>query len=84
MLMGSLGAFGWASPPGEKTVVPKFGLYDATAALQWITDHINKFGGNPADVTVLGESAGGAIIMHLLTAYGGARDPPLFQKAGDA
>jgi carboxylesterase type B len=84
MLMESLGAFGWASPPCEKTVVPNVGLHDVTTALQWIKDHINKFGGNPDDVTVLGESAGGGIIMHLLTAYGGARDPPLFQKVSDA
>ena len=82
--MDRLGAFGWAAPPSESTVDPNAGLYDARAALQWVQDHIHKFGGNAADVTVFGESAGGGIIMHAITAYGGARDPPLFQKVGGA
>ena len=75
-----MGAFGWSSPPSEKSVVPNVGLYDAKAALEWIRDYIPRFGGNAADVTVFGESAGGGIIMQLNTAYGGIRDPPAFQK----
>ena len=84
LLPARLGAFGWASPPSESTVDPNVGLYDARAALQWVQDHIHKFGGNAADVTVFGQSAGGGIIMHAITAYGGARDPPLFQKVSGA
>ena len=82
-MFGRLGAFGWASPPSEKTVDPNVGLHDVRGALQWTQQYIHKFGGNASDVTVLGESAGGGIIMHSITAYGGDRDPPLFHKVGN-
>jgi carboxylesterase type B len=75
-----LGVFGWAAPPSEPTVVPNAGLHDARAALQWIQKYIHKFGGDVNDVTVFGQSAGAGVIMHSITAYGGTRDPPLFQK----
>lgn len=42
-------------------------------ALQWVQTYISKFGGNPAMVTVMGESAGAASILHHITAYGGAQ-----------
>ena len=83
-MLKRLGGFGWASPPGEKTVDPNVGLHDARPALQWIKDYIHKFGGNSVDVTIFGESAGGGIIMHSITTYGGTRDPPLFQKVSCA
>lgn len=79
-VLDRLGAFGWASPPSEESVIPNVGLHDAKLALQWVQQYINKFGGNADDVTVLGESAGGGVIMHTITAYGGASDPPPFQK----
>lgn len=76
----SLGAFGWAAPPSEESVIPNIGLYDTRAALKWIQQYISKFGGNASDVTAFGISSGGAVIMHAITAYGGEKDPPLFQK----
>lgn len=36
------------------------GMLDQVAALQWVRDHIDVFGGNRNTITVMGESAGGA------------------------
>jgi len=41
------------------------GLRDAIAALEWVRDNIEAFGGNPDRVTAFGESAGGGVVLHL-------------------
>jgi len=74
-----LGAYGWLAPPDEN-VLPNIGLLDIRAALHWVKAYISLFGGNPNAVTAMGESAGSGSIMHLITAYGGERDPPPFQR----
>lgn len=51
-------------------------------ALDWIQTYIARFGGNAADVTVMGESAGASSILHHITSYGGDVTEPLpFKKA---
>jgi para-nitrobenzyl esterase len=58
-----LGALGFAAVPGT---TPNRGLLDQVAALQWVRDNVDAFGGDPGNVTVFGESAGGGAVLHQL------------------
>jgi para-nitrobenzyl esterase len=60
-----LGAPGFAVLDGAPT---NLGLRDQIAALEWVRDNVTAFGGNPADVTVFGESAGGMSVATLMAA----------------
>ncbi|MBT2619308.1 MULTISPECIES: carboxylesterase/lipase family protein [Chryseobacterium] len=46
--------------------VPNLGILDQIAALRWVRDNIVNFGGDPDNVTIFGESAGGMSVCTLL------------------
>jgi len=78
-----LGVFGYLAHPELSRESPlgisgNYGLLDQIEALHWVKRNIKAFGGDPANVTIAGESAGGLSVMYLLAA------PPargLFAKA---
>ncbi|KAG0695775.1 Alpha/Beta hydrolase protein [Suillus ampliporus] len=57
------------------------GLLDQNYALQWVQAYISSFGGDPAKVTIWGESAGAGSVLQHLIAHGGNTQPPLFRSA---
>jgi para-nitrobenzyl esterase len=76
-----LGVFGFLSQRGltaEQGASGNYGLMDQNAALMWVQRNIAKFGGDPGNVTLAGESAGSQDVGLLLTAR---EARPLFQKA---
>lgn len=76
-----VGAFGFlAGESMERDGLPNAGLHDQRAALQWVRDHIHLIGGDPTQVTAMGESAGASSIFHHIVAEGGRLDP-LFSRA---
>jgi carboxylesterase type B len=76
-----LGMFGWLSGPNFRSQggIPNLGLHDQRAGLDWVRQNIHHFGGDPKMITVMGESAGAASIMHHLTAFGGIKKAPFGQ-----
>jgi para-nitrobenzyl esterase len=78
-----LGIFGFLAHPAldhgqAKQLSGNFGLEDQQAALQWVKRNAAAFGGDPGNVTIFGESAGGTSVCAHLVAPGSAG---LFQKA---
>ena len=78
-----LGVLGWLAHPGLSAESPdgisgNYGLLDQIAALQWVGANIAEFGGDPANVTVMGESAGALSVSYLLASPDASG---LFQKA---
>jgi len=69
-----LGIDGFALLPDAP---PNRGLLDQVAALEWVRDNIAAFGGDPANVTIFGESAGA---MSVATLLGMPRARGLFRR----
>lgn len=68
--LGSLGGF--AHPALTKDAASdewlgSYGLMDAVAALEWVQRNAAAFGGDPNNVTLAGQSAGGVAVMYLLS-----------------
>lgn len=78
-----LGVLGWLALPALSAESPEhisgnYGLLDQIQALRWVRDNIPAFGGDPGNVTIMGESAGALSVGYLLSsplAHG------LYQKA---
>ena len=73
-----LGIMGFLNLPQLGTGSGNFGLLDQQAALRWVNGNIAKFGGDPRNITIAGQSAGGSSVCDQLsspTAKG------LFEKA---
>jgi len=78
-----LGRFGFFAHPALSAEKPggslaNYAIMDQIAALEWVRRNIVVFGGDPGNVTICGESAGGMSIHILMTAPAAAG---LFQKA---
>jgi para-nitrobenzyl esterase len=66
-----LGAFGFFAHPeltkeSDRRGAANFGVMDSIAALQWVQKNIARFGGDPKNVTIFGESAGAGMVANLM------------------
>ena len=77
--LGPLGYANLAGVGGERFAASgNVGMLDIVAALEWVRDNIAAFGGDPGNVTIMGQSGGGAKVC-TLTAMPSAKG--LFHKA---
>lgn len=81
-----LGRFGTFAHPAltrakeDGGQLANYGFMDQIAAMQWIKRNVAAFGGDPENITVMGESAGGMSVHNLVTAPA-AQGQNLFQRA---
>ena len=73
-----LGPMGFFAHPSKDSEIANYGLLDMVSALRWVKRHIASFGGDPANVTIFGVSAGG-MAVNLLMANADAEG--LFHRA---
>uniref|UniRef100_A0A182M0X3 Carboxylic ester hydrolase n=1 Tax=Anopheles culicifacies TaxID=139723 RepID=A0A182M0X3_9DIPT len=74
-----IGAFGFLSFDSKELAIPgNGGLKDQSMALRWVRDNIANFGGDPDNVTLFGESAGGCSVHYHMVSE---RSRGLFRRA---
>tara|TARA_Y100000746_G_scaffold66143_1_gene55085 strand:- start:109 stop:1905 length:1797 start_codon:yes stop_codon:yes gene_type:complete len=79
-----LGPLGWFTHPAIQDLqdgidkTSNFGTLDIISALEWVNNNINLFGGDPKNITIFGESAGGHNVLSLLVSK---KAKGLFHKA---
>jgi para-nitrobenzyl esterase len=76
--LGALGFLADSALASRAGNAGNYGLMDQQAALRWVRANISRFGGNPRNVTLFGESAGGLSTLSQLVSPGSAG---LFQRA---
>ena len=79
-----LGPLGWFTHPAIQSLqdgedkTSNFGTLDIISALEWVNENISSFGGDPNNITIFGESAGGHNVLSLLVSK---KANGLFHKA---
>lgn len=96
-----LGVFGFLAHPflsaeNEHHVSGNYGLLDQIAAVKWVHENIAAFGGDPDNITIVGQSAGAGSVKNLVSSPltgglikkaviqsgGGVSDRPMLQATG--
>lgn len=63
-----VGALGFLSLGGHREAPGNAGLFDQLMGLDWVRHNIDRFGGDPENITIFGESAGSvSVSLHLLS-----------------
>lgn len=74
--LGALGFFHSSAAPDQ--IPPNNTLHDQLRALEWIHKHIGGFGGDPTNITAMGQSAGGeSVSLHNIS----GRMKPLYRRS---
>jgi para-nitrobenzyl esterase len=84
-----LGIFGFLAHPelsaeSENKVSGNYGILDQIAALKWVRENIEAFGGNPENITIFGQSAGAKSVETLICSplTKGAINKAIMQSGG--